>query len=296
MRIGIDLGGTKTEIAVLDEHGEVVFRRREATPFQQYEAVLALLAELVASAEAAVERRCSVGIGTPGSRSPFTGRMRNSCSQALNGKDLLADLQTLLQREIRLANDADCFALSEAVDGAGAGHGVVFGVILGTGVGGGVAIDGRLLQGANGIAGEWGHNPLPLLHEEPAPLPRCWCGRVGCNETYLSGTGLARDHLQQTGRDWRGEAIVAAAESGDPVAEACLRDYERRLAKALASVINLLDPSVIILGGGLSRLERLYRHVPGQWAAYVFSDQVRTELRRPRYGDASGVRGAAWLW
>ncbi len=296
MRIGIDLGGTKIEGVVLDADGRELARERIATPQGDYQATVRAVAELALRLERQVGRPCSVGVGTPGSLSPFTGLIRNANSVVLNGKALDVDLSAALQRPVRLANDADCFALSEAHDGAGAGAASVFGVILGTGVGGGVVVDGKLLSGPNGVSGEWGHNPLPWLDEDDWPLPPCWCGKRGCIETFLSGPGMSEDHLRRTGERLPAHDIVARAAAGNVAADATLSRCERRLARALAAVINLLDPAVIVLGGGMSKIERLYRRVPELWGEYVFSDRVVTALRPPRFGDASGVRGAAWLW
>lgn len=296
MRIGVDLGGTKTELIALADDGTVRLRRRMPTPAGDYAATVALIAAMVAQAEAALGARASVGIGTPGSVSPVSGLMRNANSTCLNGRPLKQDLEAALGREIRIANDANCFALSEAVDGAGQGGAVVFGVILGTGVGGGVVVNGQVLNGANGIAGEWGHNPLPPGEDGEGVAPACYCGRRGCVETWLSGPALAADHLRVTGEALTPEAIVARAAAGDAACEATLLRYETRLARALAGVINLLDPDVIVLGGGLSSLDRLYRNVPLRWTPHVFSDAIATRLRPPLHGDSSGVRGAAWLW
>lgn len=299
MRIGIDLGGTKIEGVVMGAGSQVLQRERIATPAGDYAATVQAVAEVVRRLERAVgQGGLPVGCGTPGTVSPASGRMKNCNSTCLNGQPLQQDLEAALARPVRLANDADCFALSEAHDGAAAGAASVFGVILGTGVGGGIVIDGRLLVGANRIAGEWGHNPLPWLRPEwdELPGPRCWCGRHGCIETWLSGPGLAADHRRVSGEDLRGEDIVARAEAGEAVAQATLGRYEDRLARALAQVINLLDPAVIVLGGGLSRVPRLYRYVPALWDEWVFSDRVDTRLVENRHGDASGVRGAAWLW
>lgn len=296
MRIGIDLGGTKTELVALDDDGRASLRRRRPTPAGDYAATVALIADMVGEAERELGGRASVGIGTPGSQSPVDGRMRNANSTCLNGRPLKADLEAALGREVRMANDANCFALSEAVDGAGAGAPVVFGVILGTGVGGGVVVGGRVLQGANGIAGEWGHNPLAPADDDGGICPPCYCGRAGCVETWLSGPGLAADHLRAGGQDLPPRDIVHRAQAGDAGCEATLQRYERRLARALAGVINLLDPDVIVLGGGLSALDRLYLNVPRLWVPHVFSDCIATRLSPPLHGDASGVRGAAWLW
>jgi predicted NBD/HSP70 family sugar kinase len=297
IRIGVDLGGTKIEIVALDGDGRELLRRRVPTPQGDYPATVGTVAALVEQAEAelGVRGQCPVGIGTPGSISPLTGRMRNANSTCLNGRTLREDLAARLGRPLRIANDADCFAMSEATDGAGAGAAVVFGVILGTGVGGGIVVHGRLLTGANGIAGEWGHSPLPLPGPEDLPLPPCYCGRSGCIETYLSGPGMAADHRRHGGEALDAAAIAQGAAAGDAACEATLARYEQRLARALAGVINLLDPDVIVLGGGLSRLERLYRTVPQLWQAQVFADRVVTRLEPGRHGDASGVRGAARL-
>jgi fructokinase len=297
-RIGIDLGGTKIEGILLDAAGRAVARQRIGTPRGDYAASLEAIAALVQALDGAAEGagRASVGVGIPGAISPATGLVKNANSTWLIGRPLDRDLAERLGRPVRLANDANCFAVSEAVDGAGAGAHLVFGVILGTGVGGGIAIDGRPLLGANAIAGEWGHNPLPAPTPDELPGPGCYCGRRGCIETFLSGPGLEAQHQARTGILLAAAEIAAAAEAGDGEAEATLRAYEERLARALGHVINLIDPDVIVLGGGLSRLERLYRAVPFAWGRHVFSDRVDTRLLPPRHGDASGVRGAAWLW
>lgn len=296
MRIGVDLGGTKIEIVVLDAGGEVHHRDRVATPHGDYPATIQSIVDLVRSAEAEVGSRCTVGIGTPGAVSPATGRMKNCNSTWLNDQALREDLEQALGRSVPLANDANCFALSEAVDGAAAGASVVFGVILGTGVGGGVVVHGRAWTGPNAIGGEWGHNPLPQPRASELPGPGCYCGRSGCIETFLSGPGLEAQYEQETGRRLRGREIVAeAAASEESKAELVLGEYEDRLARALGTVINLLDPDCIVLGGGLSSIARLYTKIPRLWGQYVFSDRVDTPLRPPRFGDASGVRGAAWL-
>ena len=300
-RIGIDLGGTKIEIAALDATGSVVVRRRAPTPAGDYNATLDAIAALLTETERFVGGQASIGIAMPGSLSPVTGLLRNSNSACLNGKPFQHDLEGRLNRTVRLENDANCFALSEAVDGAGRGAGVVFGAILGTGVGGGIVIDGKVLHGANAIGGEWGHNPLPW--PEPSELPGriCYCGRAGCIETFLSGPALALDHAATNGSPANnskltGEEVVARAAAGDPACEASLVRYEIRLARALASVINLIDPDVIVLGGGLSNVPRWYETVPDLWARWVFSDVIQTRLLPNRHGDSSGVRGAAWLW
>jgi predicted NBD/HSP70 family sugar kinase len=296
IRLGIDLGGTKIELIALDADGAEVCRRREATPQGDYWGTLETIRQLVLRAEREWGETGSVGIGTPGAVSRATGRLKNSNSVCLNGQPLIEDLERVLGRPVRMANDADCFALSEANDGAAAGLPVVFGVILGTGVGGGIVVKGRLLQGPNAIAGEWGHNPLPWPQADELPGPECYCGKRGCIETFLSGPGLARDFLQQSGQSLTGVEILARAESGDAEAELAFQRYEDRLARGLAHVINLLDPDAIVLGGGLSNCDRLYEEVPKRWGRYVFSDRVDTLLLPPRHGDSSGVRGAAWLW
>ena len=295
LRIGIDLGGTKIELAALDASGAVRLRRRVATPAGDYDATVAAVGELVEAAESELGGRTSVGIASPGALSRVDGRIKNANSTCLNGRALKQDLERRLGREVRLANDANCFALSEAIDGAARDAEVVFGVILGTGVGGGVVVRRRVLEGANAIAGEWGHNPLPLPEPDDHPLPLCYCGRRGCIETFLSGPGLSADHAHVTGERLAPEEIAARA-AGDAGCEATLARYERRLARALAGVINTLDPDAIVLGGGLSNLQRLYARVPQLWRAHVFSDAVATRLLAPAHGDASGVRGAAWLW
>jgi fructokinase len=276
VRIGIDLGGTKIEGIALDDSGAMLVRRRVATPQGDYRATVEAVAALVRSIEAETGRQCTVGVGMPGALSQVSGRVKNSNSTCLIGQPLQGHLEAALAREVRLANDANCFALSEAIDGAGRGVRVVFGVILGTGVGGGIVVDGRVLEGPNAIAGEWGHNPLPLPNEDDLPLRPCYCGRAGCIETYLSGPALERDYAA--------------------VGELAWARYEARLARSLAGVINLLDPDVIVLGGGVSNVARLYASVPRLWTAHVFSDHVTTRLEKPTHGDSSGVRGAAWLW
>jgi fructokinase len=296
IRVGIDLGGTKIEGVALDAQGQELWRQRVWTPQGDYAGTLGAILGLVRAAEEALGDRAQVGIGIPGSVSPLTGLVRNANSTCLNGQPLHQDLEARLGRPIRLENDANCLALSEATDGAGAGAPTLFAAILGTGVGGGIVAHGRLLTGINRIAGEWGHSPLPQPEAQDLPSPACYCGRLGCIETYLSGPGLAADHARRQGGTLDAAAIGLAAAAGDPACEASLRRYEARLARALAGVINLLDPDVIVLGGGLSRLERLYRNVPARWGAHIFSDQVATRLLPARHGDASGVRGAANLW
>lgn len=295
LRIGIDLGGTKIEIAALDDAGRELVRRRVPTP-DGYAATLDAMAALVQEAETALGGRASIGIGTPGALSAATGLIKNSNSTCLIGRPLQHDLGDRLKREVRLANDANCFALAEAVDGAARGADVVFGVILGTGVGGGIVVAQRVLVGPNAIAGEWGHNPLPAPTDVDLPPPGCYCGRAGCIEAYLSGPALADEFARETGRLLSAKRIAQAAVDGDDTAMAALARYKERLARSLAGVINILDPDVIVLGGGLSNIESLYADVPRLWGPHVFSDDVRTRLVRNAHGDAGGVRGAAWLW
>jgi len=296
LRLGIDLGGSKIEIAALDTDGRECLRRRVATPQGDYRASVESVARLVESVEDELQARGTVGIGMPGAESRVSGLIKNANSTCLIGQPLRHDLEQRLQREVRLSNDANCFALSEAVDGAAAGAEVVFGVILGTGCGGGIVVRGQVLAGANGISGEWGHNPLPWPTDVERPGPACYCGKHGCIETWLSGPGLARDHLTQNGQNLTADAIANFADNADPACLASLARYEDRLARGLANVINLLDPDVIVLGGGLSNIQRLYDNVPRLWPQYVFSDHVVTRLVAPMHGDSSGVRGAAWLW
>jgi fructokinase len=294
MRIGIDLGGTKIEIVALDEEGRERFRRRVATPREDYDATLSAVADLVTEAEKNVGRS-TIGIGTPGAISPATGLMKNANSTWLIGRPLGEDIARLLGRDVRIANDANCFALSEAVDGAAAGVSVVFGVILGTGTGGAIVVDREVIVGANAIGGEWGHNPLPWPETAEWPGPPCYCGRTGCIETFLSGPGMSRDHREVTGGDLDATAIGERADQGDPDAQATIERYAGRLARGLASIINVVDPDVIVLGGGVSNVRRLYDRVPELWGPYVFSDRIATRLVRAKFGDSSGVRGAAWL-
>jgi len=295
VRIGIDLGGTKIEAIALDGEGHERFRHRVPTPRGSYDGTIEAVASLVDRAEAVVGSS-TVGIGMPGVISPATGLVKNANSTWLNGRPLAEDLASRLGREVRLANDANCFALSEATDGAAAGQTVVFGAILGTGVGGGLVVCGRVVTGANAIAGEWGHNALPWPEHDERPGPDCYCGRQGCIETFLSGPGLSNDHLRWTGVTMDAATIVAEATRGDSAAHATVARYEERLARGLASIINVLDPDAIVLGGGLSNIAQLYECVPRLWARYVFSDAVVTRLVRASHGDSSGVRGAAWLW
>lgn len=295
-RIGVDLGGTKIEAAALDRSGTVHCRRRVATPGGDYRATIMAIAALVFGIERELGMTATVGIGMPGALSPSTGLVKNANSVWLNGRPLQRDLEAALARPTRLANDANCFTLSEAIDGAAAGLDTVFGVILGTGVGGGVAVQRRVLVGANAIAGEWGHTPLPWPAADEIPGPSCYCGRRGCIETFLSGPGLAADHRRHTGQELAAIDIAAAAESGDPIPLATIERYAERLARGLAVVIDLCDPDAIVLGGGLSAIARLYDRVPRLWSRWIFSDTVNTRLLAPRHGDSSGVRGAAWLW
>jgi fructokinase len=296
MLAGMDLGGSKIEAILLAGDGSELLRTRHPTPAGDYSATLATISALHRELEARAGEELPLGLGTPGSRSPASGLMRNANSTCLNGRDLQGDLERLLDRPVRMANDADCFTLSEAVDGAGRDAGIIFGVIIGTGTGGGIAVNGRLLGGPNAVTGEWGHNPLPWPEDDERPGPACWCGKHGCIETFLSGPGLSAEHLRRTGQQLAGPDIVAAAERKDTAAETTLNLYEHRLARGLAGIINLLDPDAIILGGGLSQIGRLYETVPRLWGQYVFSDICSTRLLPPHHGDSSGVRGAAWLW
>jgi fructokinase len=296
MRIGIDLGGTKIEAIALGGDGAVLARRREPTPQGDYRAIMQTLADLVFGLEKEFQRQGSIGIGTPGSLSPRSGLMRNSNSTVLNGKPFDRDLAEFLGRPVRIANDANCFTLSEAIDGAARGAATVFGVILGTGVGGGLVVERKLLNGHNGIAGEWGHNPIVFRIDPKAPPRHCFCGQVNCNETYLSGGALARDHQLRTGQSLSAEEIAALADEGDGGARASLELYVDRLAQSLAVVINIFDPDAIVLGGGISNMLYLYEKLPPLLSRYAFSDGVTTNVLRAMHGDSSGVRGAAWLW
>ena len=302
--LGLDLGGTKLEAALFDPHGTQVWRRRTPTPVGDYAATVQALAAEVAQARyvstgLAPGAPMTVGLGTPGTQAA-SGRMKNCNSTCLNGMPLQTDLQAAIGQPVRLANDANCLALSEATDGAGAGAAVVFAAILGTGTGAGIVVNGRVLTGPNGLAGEWGHNPLPWGEAGEDPAYDCYCGKRGCVETLISGPGLAQDHADRHGGALDAGAIAAGAAQGDPACAATLQRHARRLARALAAVINLLDPDVIVLGGGLSALQHLYTDVPALWSNWVFSagagDAVRTRLVPAQHGDASGVRGAAWLW
>ena len=296
LRIGIDLGGTKIEGIVLAADGRPLARERVTTPAGDYPGILTAITELVTRLEQDIGQRCTVGIGMPGSPSRTTGLVRNSNSVCLNGQPLSRDLEALMGRPLRFANDADCFTLSEVIDGAAAGATVVFGVIIGTGTGGGISVAGKLLTGPNGIAGEWGHNPLPWPRPEELPGPACYCGLNGCIETWLSGPGLERDYQARYGRAIEAVEINRLSAAGDRGAREALDRHADRMARALASVINIVDPDVIVLGGGVSNIASLYAAVPARWGDYVFSDRVDTRLVRAVHGDSSGVRGAAWLW
>lgn len=292
--VGIDLGGTKIAGVLIDEAGAAVSERRAPTPRNDYAATVAAIAEVVAGLDAP---GLPVGVGIPGAISPATGRVHNANSTWLNGQPLLADLRAVLKRPVRIANDANCFAVSEAVDGAAAGAHLVFGVILGTGCGGGIAIGGRAVIGRHGIAGEWGHTPLPwATADEQRNAPACWCGRRGCMETWVSGPALAADHHRHTGQNLDAEQIAAAARTGDPAARETLARHAGRVARGLAVVIDVLDPDVIVIGGGLSALDELYDALPALIAPHLFSDHCRVDIRPPKFGAASGVRGAARLW
>ena len=296
IKIGIDLGGTKIEGIALSESGDELFRQRVDTPQGDYQCILAVIKSLIAQMEDELGAVASIGICTPGALSPATGLMRNANSVCLNGKAVLDDLQTLLQRDICIANDANCFALSEAVDGVAKDDAVVFGVIIGTGTGAGIVVNKQVLTGVNSIAGEWGHNPLPWPQDIELPGPDCYCGKKGCIETWLSGPGIMRDHELHNNVFIDAKSLDDKARFGDEEAEETLQRYENRLARSLAHVINILDPDTIVLGGGMGNIKRLYKNVPKLWGSYVFSDVVNTKLLAPKHGDSSGVRGAAWLW
>ena len=293
MRFGLDLGGTKMEAILMGDGGEIMWRERRPTPAEDYQAIIDTMAGLVAAADKEAGKKLSVGIGMPGSLSPVTGLVRNSNTQSLNGQPIRQDLEACLARPVRLANDANCFALSEAQDGAGQGAQSVFGVILGTGCGGGLVINGALQEGVNGVGGEWGHNPLAAPTADEVPGPACYCGRTGCNEVWISGSGFARDHAATTGQNMTAKEIIAAK---TPEAKASFERLCDRIARALGAVVNLLDPEAIVLGGGLSNVDALYTRVPEIWHKYIFSDAIETKLLKNRHGDSSGVRGAAWLW
>ena len=296
IRIGVDLGGTKIEFVALDPYGKELHRHRIATPRFDYVGTVRAVAEAVAGIEKRLERCATVGIGIPGTISRKTGLVKNANSTWLNGKPFDTDLSRALGREVRCANDANCLAVSEATDGAGAGKHIVFAVILGTGCGGGIAVDGRVHSGSNGVAGEWGHNTLPWMRPEEFPGPACYCGRNGCVETWISGTGLEADYERATSVALKGPEIIARSGAGEPAALAALERFEDRLTRGLAQVINLLDPDVIVLGGGASQIPRLYQNVPARLKDYVFGKEGDTPILPAKHGDASGVRGAAWLW
>ncbi len=296
VRLGVDLGGTKIEILALDRRGAERFRHRVATPVGDYDATVRAIADLVAAADATTQSLATIGVGIPGTISPATGLIKNANSVCLIGYALDRDLADAIGRPVRLANDADCFALSEAMDGAGADDPIVFGAILGTGAGSGLVVNKQLVRGPNAITGEWGHNPLPWPRADELPGPQCYCGLKGCNETFISGTGLSLDFAAATGESIPATEIAARSEAGDGPARASMARYIDRLARATATIINVIDPHVIVLGGGLSKIARLYTEVPRLWPTYVFSDTVVTKLAPPRHGDAGGVRGAAWLW
>ncbi|BDH46857.1 fructokinase [Salmonella enterica subsp. enterica serovar Choleraesuis] len=298
MRIGIDLGGTKTEVIALGEGGEQLYRHRLPTPRDDYRGTIETIARLVALAEQETGRVGSVGVGIPGTLSPVSGKVKNANSTWLNGRELDKDLSARLDREVRLANDANCFTISEATDGAAAGAETVFGVIIGTGCGAGIALNGRVHPGANGNGGEWGHNPLPWMTSDElkfAAETPCYCGLTGCTETFISGTGFTTDYWRLSGERLSGPDIIALT-AGQRLARQALDNYELRLARALAQIVNVLDPDVIVLGGGMSNVDRLYQTVPALMKNWVFGGECRTPVRKARYGDSSGVRGAAWLW
>lgn len=296
LRIGVDLGGTKIEVVALDQQGAILSRSRRDTPQGNYQETLNTITSMVLDLEESLSAQGSVGVAIPGAVSQLTGMIKNANSVCLNGQPLQQDLERMLERPIRLANDANCFTLSEAVDGAAEGQRVVFGVIIGTGTGGGVVVDRQPLTGRNGIAGEWGHSPLPWMDEGEYPGPACWCGKSGCVETFLSGPGMSSEYRRRTGQQRTAKEIAELAEVGDQAALEMVERYCLHLAKGLAQIINVLDPDAIVLGGGVSNLHRLYQRVPELWGAYVFSDEVKTRLLQARFGDSSGVRGAAWLW
>ena len=300
MRLGIDLGGTKVEIIALDDAGTEVFRHRENTPQGNYVATLEVITSLIKQAKNQFpdikKSAFSIGIGIPGAISLKTGLVKNANSVCLIGQPFQVDLEKRLGQKIRINNDANCLAVSEAIDGAAAGHRVVFAVILGTGVGGGIAINQQVLTGANAIAGEWGHNPMPWRTEKDGSILSCYCGQKDCIETFLSGPGMLNRYQLAGGIDESVEELVSKADNGNLSAQQFMSQYEQWLAKSLASVINILDPDVIVLAGGLSNIQRLYHNVPEYWQQYIFSDQVNTQLVQAKHGDSSGVRGAAWLW
>lgn len=296
IRIGVDLGGTKIEAIAINNEGAVLTKHRVSTPKGDYLGTLAAIKTLVETLEHRVRSTGSIGVGMPGSFSPTTGLVRNANSTWLNGQAFDKDLQSLLGRDIRFANDANCLAVSEAIDGAAKGKHLVFAIILGTGVGGGLAINGRVHQGLNGVAGEWGHNPVPWMSTAELPGPDCYCGKQGCVETLLSGPGLSNDHYRATGQQLSGQAIVQAKLSGNQDAINTFTRYQDRLAKAIASVVNVLDPEIFVLGGGLSNVEALYQGLQDRVAMHTFGGEFTTPILPAKHGDSSGVRGAAWLW
>ena len=296
LRIGVDLGGTKIEFVALESDGTELHRHRIATPRNDYEGTVHAIADGVKEMEKQVGRTATVGVGIPGTVSTRTGLVKNANSTWLIGNPFDKDLSRALDREVRCANDANCLAVSEATDGAGAGRHLVFGVILGTGCGGGIAIDGRVHSGSNGVAGEWGHNTLPWMRADEFPGPACYCGKNGCIETWISGTGLEKDYERATKVSLRGPEILARSETGEPAALAALERFEDRLARGLAGVINLLDPDIIVMGGGASQIPRIYKNVPARLGEYVFGKEAETPMLAAKHGDSSGVRGAAWLW
>ncbi len=296
MKIGVDLGGTKIEILAIDEQGNECLRNRIDTPGNNYQKIISSIADLVSTAEKKLAKDCTVGICTPGSISPATELLRNSNTTCLNGQPFKQDLENILGKGVRIANDANCFALSEAVDGSAQDANTVFGVIIGTGTGGGLVVDQKVLMGRNAIAGEWGHNPLPWPEEGELELTTCWCGQRGCIETFLSGPGFESDYQRITQKKISAEKIVELSVENDITAEEVIKKYEHRMARGFAHLINIFDPDVIVLGGGMSNIKRIYKNVPELWAQWIFSDCVNTKLVPPTHGDSSGVRGAAWLW
>jgi len=294
--LGLDLGGTKIEIIALD-NGREVLRERIATPLSSYDDTIRAMRDLVRRAEGKLGRRGSVGVAIPGALSPLTGLVKNANSTRLIGHPLDRDLGAALERPVRAANDANCFVLSEASDGAAVAADIVFGIIVGTGCGGGICVGGRVLTGAHAIAGEWGHNPLPApTPQEIAIAPHCYCGRVGCIESWISGTGLRADYARRAGNDLAADAVAALATRGDPLASAVMEDFYDRFARAVAGIVNILDPDVIVIGGGLSNIDALYSQLPPRVESYAFSPEGRTTIVKNKHGDSSGVRGAAWLW
>src|SRR5438105_4918559 len=296
VRIGVDLGGTKIEFIAIERDGRELHRHRIATPRHDYDGTVRAVAEATREIEKKLGRSATVGLGIPGTISTKTGLVKNANSTWLNGKPFDKDLSRALAREVRCANDANCLAVSESTGGAGFGKHVVFAVILGTGCGGGIALDGRVHGGSNGVAGEWGHNTLPWMRADEFPGPACYCGKHGCIETWISGTGLEKDYERATKTSLRGPEVLARSDAGEPAALAALDRFEDRLSRGLAGVINLLDPDVIVMGGGASQISRIYKNVPALLEEYVFGKEADTPLVPAKHGDSSGVRGAAWLW